>query len=117
IRGVSRRAGDAAIARRADLTATAVDLVTPLGDLVVLDRERRQRGRLLVVGGELDRLRLTGALIRSTGDGSAAAIAGLTGVAVLAIGVGLVATGRLDGVYLALVTLAAVACFEATGPV
>jgi ATP-binding cassette subfamily C protein CydCD len=117
IRGAARRTGDAAIGRRADVTAGAVDLVAALGDLVVLDRDRRHRAQLLAGGRDLDSLRIRGALLRAAGEGSAVLVAGLTGVAVLAIGVGLAAAGRLDGVYLALVTLAAVACFEAVGPV
>ena len=116
IRGAAGRAGDAVIARRAGLTAATVDLVEALGDIVVLDLDRRHRTRILAAGMELDGLRLRGALLRATGDTSTALVAGFTGVSVLAIGAALVAAGRLDGLYLALVTLAAIACFEAVGP-
>ena len=116
LRGAARRTGDAAIERRSELSSMAVDLVTAVGDLVVLDLERRHRAALLRTGAGLDGLRRQGALLRAAGDASTGLLAGLTGVAVLVIGVGLVAGGRLDGVFLALVVLAAVACFEAAGP-
>ena len=74
-------------------------------------------GAGIASGRALDELRRRGALLRATGDASTTLLAGLTGTAVLAIGVGLVVSGRLDAVFLALVTLAAVACFEAVGPV
>ena len=54
---------------------------------------------------------------RPCGDAAlAATFASLAGVTVLAIGVGLVGAGRLDGVYLAVLPLVAVAAFEVIGP-
>jgi ATP-binding cassette subfamily C protein CydC len=43
-------------------------------------------------------------------------LAGLAGVTVLAVGIGLVGTGRLDPVFLAALPLVAVASFEVIGP-
>ncbi len=117
VRGAARGVGEAAIVARAELSAAAVDLVTAVGDLAVLDREGRYRARMLAIGRDLDRLRQRGGMLRTAGESSTVLVAGLTGAAVLAIGAGLVAAGRLDGVALAVVTLAAIACFEAFGPV
>ena len=46
----------------------------------------------------------------------AAVLAGVAGVTVLAIGIALVGDGRLEGVYLAVLPLVAIASFEVIGP-
>ncbi len=56
------------------------------------------------------------AAVRAATGALAATFASLAGVTVLAIGVGLVGDGRLDGVYLAVLPLVAVAAFEVIGP-
>ena len=79
---------------------------------------RRIASASLALGDELDRA------TDAAGASCAAATAALAatvrrawrGVTVLAIGVRLVGAGRLDGVYLALLPLAAVASFEVIPP-
>jgi ATP-binding cassette subfamily C protein CydC len=56
------------------------------------------------------------ALVRGGAAALAAAFASLAAVTVLAVGVELVGAGRLDGVYLALLPLVALASFEVIGP-
>jgi thiol reductant ABC exporter CydC subunit len=104
------------IAVRGELSATVVDAVQGLADLIVLDRAAAHRARVLALGMEMDVAIERQARVRSLTDALAAAVASLAGVAVLAIGVVLVGAGRLDGVFLALLPLAAVACFEIIGP-
>jgi thiol reductant ABC exporter CydC subunit len=56
------------------------------------------------------------ALVRAGAGAAVSALALLTAVAVLAIGAAAVRDGRVDGVYLALLPLAALAAFEAVAP-
>ncbi len=93
-----------------------VDEIQGLPDLVVLDRGAAHRDRLLEVGLAVDRAIDRQATVRALTDALAVTFASLAGVTILAVGAQLVATDRLDGVYLALLPLAAVACFEVIGP-
>ena len=115
-RGLSRAPAYASIATRAELNALLVDEVQGLADLVALDQADSYRSRVLAAGLDLDRQVARLALIRAGSVALAATFASLAGVTVLAIGAGLVSGGRLDGVYLALLPLAAVASFEVVGP-
>ncbi len=72
--------------------------------------------RALTLGAALDGAGDRLALVRSATSAAAGSIAGLAGVTVLAIGIGLVTSGHLDGVYLALLPLVAVASFEVVPP-
>ena len=93
-----------------------VDEVQGIADLVALDRAADHRARVLALGAELDRAGDRLALVRSATSAVAGTLAGLAAVAVLAVGAGLVAAGRLDGVYLAILPLVAVASFEVIPP-
>ena len=83
-----------------------------LADLIALDRAAAHRERTLALGDELDRATDRLARVRAAATALSGLVASLAGVTVLAIGVALVGDGRLDGVYLAALPLAAVACFE-----
>ena len=93
-----------------------VDEVQGIADLVALDRAADHRARVLALGAGLDRAGDRLALVRSATSAVAGSLAGLAAVAVLAVGAGLVAAGRLDGVYLAILPLVAVASFEVIPP-
>ncbi len=112
----SRDPARALVATRAELSAMLVDEVQGMADLVALDRAADHRARILALGTELDRAGDRLALVRSTTSAVAGTLAGLAAVAVLAVGAGLVAAGRLDGVYLAILPLVAVASFEVIPP-
>jgi thiol reductant ABC exporter CydC subunit len=112
----SRRPAAALISSRAELSAMLVDEVQGIADLVALDRAADHRARILSVGLDLDRAGDRLALVRSATSAAAGTLAGLAAVAVLAVGAGLVSTGRLDGVFLAILPLVAVASFEVIPP-
>ncbi len=112
----SRRPAQALITTRAELSAMVVDEVQGIADLVALDRAADHRARVLALGAGLDRAGDRLALVRSATSAVAGSLAGLAAVAVLAVGAGLVAAGRLDGVYLAILPLVAVASFEVIPP-
>ena len=112
----SRRPAETLIATRAEMSAMLVDEVQGIADLVALDRAADHRARVLALGAGLDRAGDRLALVRSATSAASGTLAGLAAVAVLAVGAGLVATGRLDGVYLAILPLVAVASFEVIPP-
>jgi thiol reductant ABC exporter CydC subunit len=115
-RWLSRRPAAALIATRGALTATVVDELGGIADLIALDRAAAHRDRLLDLGRAADRATAELAVVRGATTALAATFAGLAAVAILAIGVGLVGTGRLDGVYLAILPLVTLASFEVIGP-
>ena len=115
-RWLSRRPARQLVATRAELSATLVDAVQGIGDLVALDRADAHRARILELGRELDGIGDRLATVRAVSAALTATLAGLAGVTVLAIGVALVTAGRLDGVYLAVLPLVAVASFEIVAP-
>ena len=94
-----------------------MDQVQGIADLVAFDRApapspagARPRARAWTGLGE----RL--AIVRGLGAGLGALLASLAGITLLGIAIPLVTGGQLDGVYLALVPLAAIASFEAVQP-
>jgi thiol reductant ABC exporter CydC subunit len=115
-RRLSEQPARAMVGTRAELSAMLVDEVQGIADLVAMDRADGHRARVLALGRELDRIQDRLALVRSGSSALAATLASLAGVTVLALGVGLVSAGKLDGVFLALLPLAAVASFEVMGP-
>jgi ATP-binding cassette, subfamily C, bacterial CydC len=102
---------------RAERSAVVTEGASALGELLVLGAEHRWADAV----GEADRAthraerRLTG--IGAATDASVTVLQSVAAVAVVAISVDLVAGGRLDGVYLAVLPLVALAAFEAVAPV
>ena len=115
-RRVSQRSAIALIGTRAELRAAVVDEVQGIADLVALDRAAEHRAHLLALGADTDRALGRLGVVRGGTAAVAAMAAGLTGATVLGIGVWLVGAGRLDGVYLAVLPLVAVASFEVMAP-
>ena len=93
-----------------------VDQVQGIADLVAFDEAGRHRQQALDLGARLDRMGERLAVVRGVGAGLGALFAGLAGITLLGIAIPLVTGGHLDGVYLALVPLAAIASFEAVQP-
>ena len=115
-RRLSRRPAIALVASRAELSAMVVDEIGGIADLVAMDRAEDHRARVLALGQAVDRATAELALVRSAAAALAATFASLASVTILAIGVQLVGAGRLDGVYLALLPLVALASFEVISP-
>jgi len=115
-RRLSREPAGALVATRAALGAMLVDEIRGIADLVAFDEGDRHRARVLAIGRELDRTGERLAVARGLTAALAALFTSLAGVTVLAIAIPLVTGARLDGVFLALVPLAAMACFEAVAP-
>lgn len=115
-RRLGRAASAVLVAEQAELAAVAVESVTALADLVAYGRQDLVSGRLRDL---TERRRLAERRL-ATARGLNAALAGLLGglasVTGLAIAVRLVADGRVEGEWLAMVPLAVIATFEAVAP-
>ncbi len=112
-RWITRQPSLAVVAARAQLDAALVDGITGMADLVVFDQQGRQRSAQLALGQTLDQAQERIALLRGVSAGLGALAATLAGVALLGVAIPLVTDGQLDGVFLALIPLAAIASFEA----
>ncbi len=104
------------LAMRAETHAMLVDEIAGIADLIAFDAADRHRAATLRSGEATDRVTARLAAVRATGGAVAAMTATLCAVAVLVVAIPLVGAGRLDGVLLAALPLAALACFEATQP-
>ena len=115
-RRLSRSAARTLIESRAELRTSVLDGLAGMADLVALDRTSWQRDRTLALGASTDAALVELARVRAWTGALATVVAGLAAVTILGIGAGLVENGRLDGVWLAALPLAALATFEAMGP-
>lgn len=115
-RQLSRLPSQELVQARAELTAGLVDQIQGLADLLAFNQENQQMAQLSYLNQESERAQERLAWIRGLGDGMAALFAGLSGLAVLCLAIPLVSNGQIDGVYLALLPLAAIASFEAAQP-
>jgi thiol reductant ABC exporter CydC subunit len=113
---LSRQPAAELIIARAGLNALLVDEIQGVADLLAFGQEDAQQTRVLALSEHLSRLQERMAVIRGMGNGLAALFAGLAGLTVLGLAIRLVSGGRIDGVYLALLPLTAIASFEAVQP-
>lgn len=115
-RRMSAQAASAAIGARATLNAGLVDSIQGMADLVAFGQADVQRARVLAQSAALNREQERLAHIRGAAAGLAALFTGLAGLSVLALAIPLVTAGQIEGVYLALLPLTAIAAFEAVQP-
>jgi ATP-binding cassette subfamily C protein CydC len=115
-RWLGQQPGTQSIAQRAELNAILVDQIQGMADLLAYGQEDVYQSRVVVLGKELDRLQERMALIRGLGNGLAALLTSLAALTVLAMAIPLVSGGQIDGVFLALIPLTAIASFEAVQP-
>lgn len=115
-RWFSRQPADEAVLARAELNATLVDQVQGMADMLACGQETLFRERTLDLNDRLNRLHARLAMIRGLGNGLAALFTSLAALTVLALAIPLVSAGQIEGVYLALLPLTAIASFEAVQP-
>ncbi len=113
---MSKAAAADAVALRSDLNVALLDLLQGMPDLLAYGQEGAQRARVEALSAALHRRQERLALVRGVSGGLALLLTGLAGLSVLALAMPLVASGRVDGVFLALFPLAAIAAFEAIQP-
>lgn len=115
-RWLSARPAATLAAARAELNALLVDQVQGIADLLVFDRDGEHEARTLASGRRLERLQEELALVRGLASALAVLLTGLAALAMLWLAIPLVSSGRIEGVYLALLPLTAIASFEAVQP-
>jgi ATP-binding cassette subfamily C protein CydC len=115
-RWLSRQPAAEAIALRAELNATLVDDIQGIADLLAYGQEEGYQARTLRLSQQLNRAQQRLAQVRGLGNGLAALFTGLAGLTMLFLAIPLVTAGQIDGVFLALLPLTAIAAFEAVQP-
>jgi len=115
-RWLSRQPAAEAIALRAELNATLVDDIQGIADLLACGQEEVYQARTLRLSQQLHQAQQRLAQVRGLGNGLAALCASLAALTVLFLAIPLVTAGQIDGVFLALLPLAAIAAFEAVQP-
>lgn len=109
----ARRAAQRTGPARGELGATITDALAGAAELHAFGAERAAVRRAAAADAELTRLARRTAVASGLGSGLTAAVAGLTLWAVLLLGVAVTGDGRLGRVPLAVITLTALAAFEA----
>ncbi|MFJ5558196.1 thiol reductant ABC exporter subunit CydD [Streptomyces sp. NPDC093250] len=110
---VARRAERRLAPARGVLATRVTDVLTGTAELTVAGALPARTAEAHRADGALTRIASRAATATALGDGLTALISGLTVAAAAVAGVGAVATGRLDGVALAVVILTPLAAFEA----
>jgi len=84
--------------------------------LIAFDQTQQHAARVLSLSRLLNRTQEQLAMLRGVSNGLAALFTSLAGLAVLMLAIPLVSGGQIEGVYLALLPLTAIASFEAVQP-
>ena len=113
VSAASRRAADEAAPARGALGAALTDLLAGSAELHAFGAVDAAVARVDAMDGELSRLSARSARTAGLGTGLSAALAGLTLWLVLLLGVAAAGAGTLGRVPLAVITLTALAAFEA----
>jgi ATP-binding cassette subfamily C protein CydC len=116
VQALSRPTGRRLIHVRAELNSTLLDGIQGIADLLAFGREEHHLAQVEGLSQELGQLQ--GGMARLSGLHGALTglLMNLATLAVLVVAIPMVSSGKLDGVYLALLTLAAMSCFEAVLP-
>jgi ATP-binding cassette, subfamily C, bacterial CydC len=114
--GIARRAGRRTAPARGELAAGVSELLAGAADLQAFGAERAALDRCGAADAELTGLARRSAVAAGLGTGLTALVSGLAVWGVLLLGVGAVAGGTLTRVPLAVITLTALAAFEAVTP-
>ncbi len=109
-------AGRELTAARAALTVQLVDGIQGLADLAAYGQDQAQLGRVRALNARLTAAQVRLGRVAALHGALATLLANLAMWAVLVVAIPLVAAGRLEGVYLPVLALAATASFEAVAP-
>ena len=115
-RYLSRQAAQAVIGLRADLNVALLDGVQGMADVLAYRQERPQQARVELLSGALHKCQERLALVRGVSNGLGILFTGLAGITVLGLAMPFVHGGQIDGVFLALLPLTAIAAFEVIQP-
>jgi ATP-binding cassette subfamily C protein CydC len=115
-RWLSRQPARSLAGLRGETGALVIDQLQGAADLAAMDAAGSHRARLLARGSELDATRRQLGVIEGVSDALGGLFAALAGLCILVLAIPLVTEGRLEGVVLAALPLAAIAAFEAVQP-
>ena len=101
---------------RSDLKMACIDSVQGIGDLLAYGFEEKQAERVRALNLQLVRLQAARARVRGLREAAGSVLMNLCVWTMLVVAIPLVREGRLNGVYLAVLALAAVSSFEAALP-
>jgi ABC-type transport system involved in cytochrome bd biosynthesis fused ATPase/permease subunit len=101
---------------QAELSARMVDQLQGADDLLACGQEEMYQQRALALSDQLNQSQERLAVIRGLSVALGGLLASLAGLTVLGLAIPLVTSGHIDGVYLALLPLTALASFEAVQP-
>jgi ATP-binding cassette subfamily C protein CydC len=113
---LGREPSGALIATRAELSARMVDQIQGAEDLLAFGQEGANQKRALALSDQLNRSQERLAVIRGLSVALGGVLASLAGLTMLWLAIPLVTGGRIDGVFLAVLPLTAIASFEAVQP-
>lgn len=113
---ISRRLGPIIINARAQFGTLLIDSIQGMPDLLTCGQATSMTERLNLAGTQLSNLQNRMSRITSLQTALGSLLAYLGMLSVLALGVHMVSKGQLEGVYLGVVTLTALTCFEAMQP-
>ena len=109
---LARRRESRSAAARGELTASVVDLIDGASELIVYGQTDTQLDRIGLADAELTSIAAASATTTGIGLGLTTLFAGLATWGALVVGVPAVHSGRLGGVYLAVIALIPLAAFE-----
>ena len=115
-RWISHNPAEQMIAGRAQLNAMLVDGVQGIADLLSFGQEERYQEQVAASNRQLNQVQERLAIIRGISSALAALFTSLAALTVLWLAIPLVTGGQIDGVFLALLPLTAIASFEAVQP-
>jgi len=115
-RWISEQPAASLVQTRAELNAVLVDGLHGISDLLSFDRERTHQERVQTLSDQLNRAQERMAMIRGASDALSALFTSLAGTTVLILAIPMVTGGQIEGVFLALLPLTAIASFEAVQP-
>jgi ATP-binding cassette subfamily C protein CydC len=116
MRWLGKKSSGDFIATRAELNALLIDEIQGLADLLTFDQAQAHRAQALRLNTALIRTQERQAVLRGVSNGLAALFTSLAAISVLLLAIPLVSGGQIEGVYLALLPLTAIASFEAVQP-
>jgi thiol reductant ABC exporter CydC subunit len=115
-RYLSRHAAQDVISLRADLNVALLDGVQGMADLLAYGHEAAHGARAAALTAALHGRQERLALVRGLSNGLGVLFTGLAALTVLGLAAPLVYGGRIEGIFLALLPLTAIAAFEAIQP-
>ena len=116
VRALSKGLGRRQLRLRAELDARIVDDVQGVQDLLAFGQEGGEQHEISTINTKLGRVQRRMALVTGLQNALGDLMMNLALVAVLIVAIPFVATGEIDGVFLAFVALVVLGSFEAVAP-